>query len=77
MQTAIIVKTSRCIINGKFVLVGYDANDKFVFGIRHNAKTAASGIAWTRQSDAKTDLAKIKKAYDDYHASAAAEAAAR
>jgi len=76
MEKQTIVKASRCIFpGGRFVLMGYNAEGREVFGLGHKAKNASSGIRWARSGSPEQDLAKVKKAYDEWHAQAAAEAA--
>ena len=76
MEKAIIVKASRCIMGeGRYVLMGYDAQDKEVFCIPHNARNPTTAIRWVRGGKPRQDLKTIKAAYDKFHADAAAEAA--
>ncbi len=58
-----IVTASRCIINGKAVLMGYDAQGKELFGIGINAKSV---VRWAREGVMKADLKRLKKEYAEW-----------
>ena len=55
-----IVKASRCIIDGKAVLMGYDAEDKELFGIGIKAKSV---VRWAREGVSKADLKRLKERF--------------
>ena len=58
-----IVTASRCIINGKAVLMGYDAQGKELFGIGIKAKSV---VRWARQGLSSADLKRLKKEYTEW-----------
>jgi hypothetical protein len=56
-----ITHTRRCLFGpGEFVLMGYDAKDKIVFGVRANPK---NGRKWMRGGSPKADLERIRRLY--------------
>jgi hypothetical protein len=55
-----IAKASRCIINGKAVLMGFDAQGKELFGIGIHTKSA---VRWALQGVSKSDLKRLRKEY--------------
>jgi hypothetical protein len=58
-----IVKTSRCILpGGRFVVMGYDANDKEVFGLGTHPKNF---LQWAR-SGGPGDLRRVRKAFSEW-----------
>ena len=58
-----IVKASRCIIHGKAVLMGFDAQDKELFGIGIRTKSV---VRWAMAGVSKADLQRLKKEYADW-----------
>lgn len=58
-----IVKASRCIINGKAVLMGFDAEGRELFGIGVCTKSV---VRWALQSVSKSDLMRLKKEYGEW-----------
>ncbi len=58
-----IVKASRCIIGGKAVLMGFDNQDKELFGIGIQAKNV---VRWAMAGVSKADLQRLKKEYADW-----------
>lgn len=73
MKKEVIVKATRCLFaEGRCLIMGFNAAGKEVFGIGCNPKNK---VQWARSGSPKQDLARVKKAYDEHHASAAAEAA--
>jgi hypothetical protein len=57
-----IVKASRCIINDKAVLMGYDADGKELFGIGIRAKSI---VRWARQGS-RADLKRLVKEHAEW-----------
>jgi hypothetical protein len=55
-----IVRASSCIIHGKAVLMGYDAQDKELFGIGIRTKNV---VRWAREGVSKADLKRLVKEY--------------
>lgn len=58
-----IAKASRCIIGGKAVLMGFDAQDKELFGIGIQTKNV---VRWAMAGVSKADLKRLKKEYADW-----------
>ena len=58
-----IVKASRCIIHGKAVLMGFDAQDKELFGIGIHTKNV---VRWAMAGVSKADLKRLKKEYAEW-----------
>ncbi len=57
-----IVKSARCFMNGKCVLMGYDKDGKMVFGI---GCYPANSTQWVR-NPLKKDLVRLQKSYEKY-----------
>jgi hypothetical protein len=69
MHKKVIVKATRCIFpGGKAVLMGYDKDDKEVFGRVIKTKSVSK---WAREGSPAADLKRIKEDYDDHHAAEA------
>lgn len=64
MKKQTIVESNRCIINGTLVLMGYNSDGKEVF--RMPIRNSVSS---------RKDLTTIRKAHDEWHEAAKAEAA--
>ena len=58
-----IVTASRCIINGKAVLMGFDAQGKELFGIGIHTKNV---VRWAMNGVAKSDLKRLKKEHAEW-----------
>ena len=58
-----IVTASRCIINGKAVLMGYDAQGKELFGIGIKAKSV---VRWARQGVSIADLKRLRERFAEW-----------
>src|SRR5436190_1328036 len=58
-----IVTASRCIINGKAVLMGFDAQGKELFGIGVRTKSV---VRWAMEGVSKADLKRLKKQYAEW-----------
>lgn len=58
-----IVKAARCIINGKAVLMGFDAQGRELFGIGVHTKSV---VRWAMQGVSKADLKRLKKEYAEW-----------
>lgn len=63
----VIVKAARAIMGeGRFVLWGYDAAGKEVFGLGHKAMDTGSGVRWAMARTQSGDLKRIQAAYADH-----------
>lgn len=58
-----IVKASRCIINSKAVLMGFDEQGRELFGIGVHAKSV---VRWAMQGVSKADLKRLQKEYAEW-----------
>jgi hypothetical protein len=58
-----IATASRCIIDSKAVLMGYDAQDRELFGIGIRSKSV---VRWAMQGVSKSDLKRLKKEYAEW-----------
>jgi hypothetical protein len=58
-----IVKASRCIVNGKAVLMGFDTQGKELFGIGVRTKSV---VRWAMEGVSKADLKRLKKEYAEW-----------
>jgi len=58
-----IAKAARCIIGGKAVLMGFDAQGRELFGIGVHTKSV---VRWALQGVSNTDLKRLKRAYAEW-----------
>jgi hypothetical protein len=58
-----IVTASRCIIHGKAVLMGFDAQGRELFGICIHTKSV---VRWAMQGVSKSDLKRLRKEYAEW-----------
>jgi len=58
-----IMKASRCIINGKAVLMGYNSQDREVFGMGVRTKNI---VRWAREGVSKADLKRLKEQFAEW-----------
>lgn len=58
-----IVKAARCIIGGKAVLMGFDAQGRELFGIGVHTKSV---VRWAMQGVSNADHKRLKKEYAEW-----------
>lgn len=58
-----IMKASRCIIHGKAVLMGFDAQGKELFGIGVRTDNV---VRWAREGVSKVDLKRLKTRFKEW-----------
>ncbi len=58
-----IVTASRCIIDSKAVLMGFDAQGRELFGIGIHTKSV---VRWAMQGVSKVDLKRLQKDYAEW-----------
>lgn len=58
-----IVKAARCLINGKAVLMGYDKDNRELYGIGIDTKKP---VAWACHGVSSTDLPRLQRDYANY-----------